>query len=187
MKLAYCVALGFFFAIGSGLSYSQQAQIPFAQIQRDARLQAMRAPSHANLASATVPEPAPGVSSSAAAPLPAPPASVSSSTGFKRVPAGRSARILNASYLWLNGAHLALAFADIETTQHCIDAHTCREGNPLMPSSAAGKFRVSLGIATYTAASSYWLKKHNSKAWWAGPAVGIAAHSVGLASGLVNR
>jgi hypothetical protein len=147
----------------------------------------MRMPSNSDLASASLPEPASGSSSSALPAFLAPSASASSSAGFKRVPAGRSPRIFDARYFWLNGLHLTLAVSDIEMTQHCIDAHTCREANPLMPSSHAGKIGVNLGLVTYTAASSYWLRKHQSKAWWLGPTVGAAAHTVGLTSGLLHR
>jgi len=87
----------------------------------------------------------------------------------------------------LNSLHFSLAFADIETTQHCINEHTCREGNPLLPSSQAGKLGVSLGIATFTAVASYQIKKETTKAWWLAPTVGIAAHTVGLATGLAHR
>jgi hypothetical protein len=169
------------------MCFAQQTPIPFGQIQRDAQLSAMRMTPNSDLASVSLPEPASGSSSSALPVFLAPPASASSSAGFKRVPAGRSLRIFDARYFWLNGLHLTLAVSDIEMTQHCIAEHTCREANPLMPSSQAGKIGVNLGIVTYTAASSYWLRKHKSKVWWLGPTVGVAAHTVGLASGLAHR
>ena len=167
--------------------FAQQTPIPFGQIQRDAQLSAMRMTPNSDLASVSLPEPASGSSSSALPVFLAPPASASSSAGFKRVPAGRSLRIFDARYFWLNGLHLTLAVSDIEMTQHCIDAHTCREANPLMPSSQAGKIGVNLGLVTYTAASSYWLRKRKSKTWFLGATVGITAHTVGLASGLMHR
>lgn len=166
--------------------FAQQTPIPFAQIQRDVQLSAMRVPSNSDLASVPLPESAPGSSSSALPAFFTPSASASSSAGFKRVPAGQSPRFFDARYFWLNSLHLTLAVSDIEMTQHCIDEHTCKEANPLMPSSQAGKIGVNLGLVSYTAASSYWLRKHKSKAWWLGPTVGVAAHTVGLASGLAH-
>jgi hypothetical protein len=166
--------------------FAQQIPIPFAQLQRDAQLSAMRVPSNSDLSSVSLPESASASSSSALPAFLAPSASASSFAGFKRVPAGRSPRFFDARYFWLNSLHLTLAVSDIEMTQHCIDEHTCKEANPLMPSSQAGKIGVNLGLVTYTAASSYWLRKRKSRVWWLGPTVGVAAHTVGLASGLAH-
>lgn len=179
--------LGIAVLMASCACRAQQSPIPFGQIQRDAQLSAMRTAPSSDLASVSLPEPVAGVSSSTAAPLAAPPASASSFAGIRRMPAGRSPRIFDTRYLWLNGLHLALAVSDIEMTQHCIAAQTCKEANPLMPSSQAGKISLNLGIVTYTAASSYWLRNHKSKLWWLGPTSGSAAHAVGLASGLAHR
>ena len=166
--------------------FAQQTPTPFGQIQRDAQLSAMRMTPNPEVSRVPLPGSAPGSSSSALPAFLAPSASASSSAGLKRVPAGRSPRFFNARYFWINSLHLSLAVSDIEMTQHCIDEHTCREANPLMPSSQAGKIGVNLGLVTYTAASSYWLRKHKSRVWWLGPTVGVAAHTVGLASGLAH-
>jgi len=166
--------------------FAQQTPIPFGQIQRDAHLSAMRVPSNSELSIVFLPESAPGSSNSALPTFLALSASASSLAGFKRVPAGRSPKFFDARYFWINSLHLSLAVSDIEMTQHCIDEHTCREANPLMPSSQAGKIGVNLGLVTYTATSSYWLRKHKSRVWWLGPTVGVAAHTVGLASGLAH-
>jgi hypothetical protein len=173
-------------AIAYVLQDSQRPPTSFAQSQPAARMPAMRMPSDSHLARLTF-----SVDFSRPQPLayssPDPPAPASYSAGFTRTPAVRSSRTFDAKYVWLNGLQFSLAFADIETTQHCIDEHTCREGNPLMPSPQAGKFSVSLGIAAFTAVASYRLKKQRSKGWWVAPAVSIAGHAVGLASGLVHR
>lgn len=156
-----------------------------AQSQSAARMPAKRIPSDFQLARLTFSEdfsrPYLFAYSS-----PGPAAPASSSAGFTRTPPVRSTRTFDAKYVWLNGFQFSLAFADVETTQHCIDKHTCREGNPLMPSSQAGRISVSLGFAAVTAVASYRLKKHRSKGWWAAPAVSIAGHAVGLASGLAH-
>ena len=165
---------------------SERPLILSAQSQRAARMPAIPMPSDSHFARLTFSE-----DFSRTYPLayssPEPPAPASSSAGFTRTPAVRRSRTFNARYAWLNGLQLSLAFADIEATQHCIDEHTCKEGNPLMPSSQAGKLSVSLGIAAFTAFASYRLKKQGSKSWWVAPAVGIAGHAVGLASGLAHR
>jgi len=173
-------------AVADVFSSSQRAPIPFAQIGRAARVSAMRMPSDFLLAGLSFPESSSG-SSSSSVPPPGPPASAPSSTGFARSSARRGLRTVDANYIWLNSLQLSLAYADIETTQHCIDEHTCREGNPLMPSSQAGKLGVSLGIAAFIAVAGYRLKRESSKGWWVAAAVGIAGHTVGLASGLAHR
>jgi hypothetical protein len=95
--------------------------------------------------------------------------------------------ILDRRYLLLNGVQLGMALFDVEMTQHCIAQHTCREGNPIMPSSQAGQISVNLGLAVDIAAGSYWMKKHNMKFWWIAPAAGIGAHSAGVATGIAHR
>ena len=173
-------------AIASVLQDSQRPPILFAQSQRAALILEMRMPSDSHLA-----RPFSSEDFSRLYPLaylsPALSAPASSSAGFTRSPAVRGFKIFDAKYAWLNGLQFTLAFADIETTQHCIDEQTCREGNPLMPSSQAGMLSVSLGIAAFTAVASYRLKKLRSKGWWVAPAVSMAGHAVGLASGLAHR
>jgi hypothetical protein len=79
-----------------------------------------------------------------------------------------------------------MAVFDVELTQHCIATHKCSEGNPLMPSSQAGALSVNLAIVGYGSYVSYRLKKHHSRMWMVSPVVSIAAHSVGVASGLAH-
>jgi hypothetical protein len=173
-------------AIANMLEDSQRPLILFAQSRRAALTPEMHMPLDSHLARLSFSE-----DFSRPYPLaywsPAPRAPASSFAGFTRTPAFRGSKIFDAKYVWLNGLQLSLAFADIEITQHCIDEHTCREGNPLMPSSQAGKLSVSLGIAAFASVASYRLKKLRSKGWWVAPTVGIAGHAVGLASGLAHR
>ncbi len=158
-------AIGIAVLMGGCACFAQQTPIPFEQIQRDAQLSAMRMTPNSDLASLSLPESAPGVSSSAAPSLPLSPASASSSAGFTRAPAVRSPRTLDARYLWLNSLHLALAVSDTEMTQHCIADHHCREGNPLMPSSLAGQIGIDFALVGYGSFISYRLKKHGSHFW----------------------
>lgn len=173
-------------ATADALQDPQRPLILFARSRRAALIPEMRAPSDSQFARLTFSE---GFSRlpSLAYSSPEPPAPASSSAGFTRTPPARGPRTFDAKYVWLNGLQFGLAFADIETTQHCIDEHTCREGNPLMPSSKAGMFSVSLGFAAFTAVASYRLKKQHARGWWIAPAVSFAGHAVGLASGLAHR
>jgi len=96
-------------------------------------------------------------------------------------------RTVDANYLLLNGMHLGLAIWDVEMTQHCIAGKNCREANPLMPSSQIGQLSLNLALIAYGFGISYWLKKHNSKTWRFVPLAGIAAHSVGIATGFEHQ
>jgi hypothetical protein len=182
---AVLMTVGYPLATADLPQYSQRAPVPFAQIQRDVKM-SMRARTDSHLARLTFSGDLSGPNALASS-SPEPSAPASSSAGFTRTPAVRGSGTFDAKYVWLNGLQFGLSFADIETTQHCVDEHTCREGNPLMPSSPAGKLSVSLGIAAFTAVASYRLKKQRSKGWWIAPAVSIAGHAVGLASGLALR
>lgn len=175
LKHATCVA-----ALMCGCaSYAQQTQIPFDQIQRGAQLPAKLVASNSNVGTAAVSGSAGGVSDSAAPSFSPAPASE-----LNGAPVNRGPRIVDSRYVWLNSAHLAAAFADIEMSQRCIDEHTCVEANPLMPSSQAGKLGLNFGIVAYTACASYYLKKHRSSLWWLPPLAGISFHAGGVASGI---
>jgi hypothetical protein len=95
-------------------------------------------------------------------------------------------RIVDGTFLMVNGLHLGMAILDEELTQRCIGSHQCRESNPLMPSSQAGQLTVDLALVSYGAGLSYWLKKHKSRRWWFPPASGIAAHTAGAATGMLH-
>jgi hypothetical protein len=82
---------------------------------------------------------------------------------------------------WLaNGAHAGAAVADVEITQHCIANHTCREGNPLMPSSRAGAYGVAMGMVLFEGYMGHSIRKQGGKAWWVCPMMGVSAHGVGI-------
>jgi hypothetical protein len=80
-----------------------------------------------------------------------------------------------------------MAVFDVEMTQHCLADHHCVEGNPLMPTSQAGALGVSLALVGSGAFISYKLKKQETKLWMLSPVVGIAAHTIGVATGFAHR
>jgi hypothetical protein len=155
--------------LATGWSCSAQSpSVPFGQIERDAQ-------THQNLALND--DYASGSSSSAAA------AASSSSGGISSRPAA-SQRTMDSRYFILNGLHLGTATLDVAFTRHCIANHTCREGNPLMPSSALGQVGIDLTLVGYSSWLSYRLKKHHSNLWWMAPTIGSTAHAVGVATGI---
>jgi len=162
MNAMHGTMLGLVVAMGGWVCSAQQASIPFGQLEGNGQLSA---------------------SSFSTGVTPSEPFV----TGFVRMPPVTVPRTLGSSYFLLNGVHLGTAVFDMEMTQHCIATHQCREGNPLMPSSLAGQLSVDFALVGYGSFVSYRLKKHGSKLWWISPATGVAAHSVGAATGLAHR
>ena len=152
---------------------AQTTTVPFKQIQQDAQLSARAAvpPNEAAVGHAY------GMVSGS-----------SSSAGFVFVPpTPKTPRTISPGFLVLNGLHLGMAVFDVEMTQHCIANHRCVEGNPLMPSSQAGQLTVALASVSSFTFISYRLKKRGNRMWRAAPIAGIAAHTVGVASGFRYR
>ena len=164
--------LGLMLAMWSSACSAQNTTIPFRQIERDAQLSArVEVPNNE-----VVINHADGMLGS------------SSSSSIVLVPleAPRPPRTLSPGFLALNGIHLGVAIFDIEMTQHCIADHHCREGNPLMPSSHVGQLSVNFALVGWGTFISYRLKKNESRLWVLSPIIGIAAHTVGVASGIAH-
>jgi hypothetical protein len=94
---------------------------------------------------------------------------------------------VDARYYLINGVHLEMMLLDVQMTRHCINAGTCKEGNPLMPSSLGGQLGLGFAFVGGGIVDSYYLKRRHSRFWWIAPVVGIAAHGVGIASGIRER
>jgi hypothetical protein len=107
--------------------------------------------------------------------------------GFVRVAPATIHRTMGSNFYLLNAAHLGSAVFDVELTHHCIMTHTCREGNPLMPSNLAGALSINFAFVGYSSFISYKLKKRDSHHWWLSPVVGTAAHTFGVATGLAHE
>jgi hypothetical protein len=176
MKTAILSALILTFATGGILSYSQGTAIPFAQLSKTANPPTLMAENDSSSvpASAVVSEPLPAASPS---------------SGFVlRPPASPvHTRVLDRSYFAVNALHLGMALFDVEMTQHCEAQHTCREANPIMPSSQAGQLSVSLGFFAYSATGSYFFKKHDRKSWWLPTTMGTTFHAIGVATGFMHQ
>ena len=102
-------------------------------------------------------------------------------------PSFKPQRVFDSKFLLLNGLHIGLTALDIDLTQRCIASGRCREGNPMMPSSLAGQAADGSAIVGYGFFVSFRMRKHESKAWWLSPMVGIGAHIAGAITGLINR
>jgi hypothetical protein len=172
MNTLHGAMIGLALVLGGFVCSAEEATIPIRQIERDAQLPAKLT---ALAGGATI---------GRAYEMPS---GSSSATGF--VPAPRATahpQTLSRGFFLINGLHLGMAAFDVGMTQHCLADHNCREGNPVMPSSLAGQLSeeiASVGLGTFV---SYRLKKHGSKLWLLSPVVGIATHTVGVASGFAH-
>ncbi len=165
--------LGIMFAAGSSVCIAQSTAIPFGRIEQQAQLYArVEAPPTGAAVNYE------GGESSES----------SSSSGFVLPPswAPKPARTLSPGFFVLNGLHLGVAILDIEMTQHCIADQHCREGNPLMPPSQAGRLGVTFAFVSFGTFASYKAKKNESKLWILSPIVGIATHTLGVATGIAH-
>ena len=173
MKALQSTVLGLAVAMSGPMCQAQDTSIPFREIQPDAQMfatsavPAREAAIGRGLGTLSTPSPSAGSVS-----LP---------------PAARAPRTLSSGYFLMQGFHLGLAVLDVELTQRCIANHHCVEGNPLMPSSHAGQLGINFALVGYGAFVSYKLKKQDRKLWLLSPTVGIAAHSVGVATGIAHR
>jgi hypothetical protein len=80
-------------------------------------------------------------------------------------------------------ASFSSAVADMSLTRACLSAHTCREGNPLMRSTPAA-LAFGIGLPLVGNVMAYEAKKDHRRHWCAPQVTTIAAHTVGIISGL---
>lgn len=91
----------------------------------------------------------------------------------------KSKRVINRKFIGINALAMGLTIADIESTQHCLGNHTCRELNPLMPRSRAGMYAVNVPVNLGLMYLSYRLKASGRKTWWIAPLAISGSHAVG--------
>lgn len=80
----------------------------------------------------------------------------------------------------LDGLSAGAAIADVEVTQHCINAGTCREGNPLQPQSEIGRFAIDFSLVGIQAWAGHYLRKHGDRHWWVPGVMGVGVHGTGI-------
>ena len=174
MNTVHCMILGLTLCAESLICSAQEAKIPFHEIEQNAqispRMMALNNVAEGNLFP----------SSSALNNLHI--ADPVSASGFVRATPVRVSRYPNRNFYLLNGMHLGMAMLDVGMTQRCMANHTCKEGNPMMPSSLAGQLTVNFAYVGYSSFFSHRLKNRNSRIWWISPMTGTVAHIVGAAA-----
>lgn len=83
-------------------------------------------------------------------------------------------------FVALTAASAAATVVDALATNHCIAAHTCREGNPLLPQAGGPRTALMFGEWAAESALSYRLWRRGSRTWLVAPMAAIAAHGVGF-------
>lgn len=174
MNRFYGMVTSFSLIVGGLMCSAQELTIPFRQIEHDAILSASLKPLGNDAEMNTPVNGAYPVSPSA-------PVVVNFQPSYERP------RVIDTKFLLLNGLHMGLAALDYGLTQHCLANHHCREGNPLMPSSAAGQAAVGSAWVGSGFLISYHLKKQDSNVWWLSPLAGIGAHAAGAITGFIHR
>jgi hypothetical protein len=92
----------------------------------------------------------------------------------------RPARVFDDKFAGLAAASVVATAMDVALARRCIDAHTCREANPLMGGSAA--IPVGFGVAVADNLIAYEARKRHARFWYLPQAATIAWHAVGIAS-----
>jgi len=92
--------------------------------------------------------------------------------------------ILASGFWLLTATTIVTTVADIELTQHCIHAGTCREGNLLVPTDRKKVYAIQLPLAIGISYLGYRWHKDDFKYWWVPQAAVIAGHGVGIGMGL---
>lgn len=87
------------------------------------------------------------------------------------------------AFVLVNALQVPAIVLDVESTQHCIHAGLCREGNPLMPTSRGRAYAVDFSLLAVEDWGALRLRKGRKRWWWSPPA---AAGSVHLWAGLAN-
>ncbi len=94
----------------------------------------------------------------------------------------RAVRVFDAKFDGLMAASLGSTAVDIALVSSCINAHTCREANPLMAGGAM--IPVGVGVAVFDNVIAYVARKRRVRPWYLPQAATIGWHAVGIVAGV---
>jgi hypothetical protein len=96
-------------------------------------------------------------------------------------------KTVDKKFLLLFGVTAVLTVTDIELTQHCLRAGTCREANFLYGANPtrARMYGINVPLLGTQMMFSAWLKRHRPERnqWMIAPITGSVAHGIGSISG----
>jgi len=101
-------------------------------------------------------------------------------------------RVLDKKFWLALGSAVGLMVADVELSQRCIRAGTCREANPLLGQSRGRAYAVNTAILVPVTIWSYHVKKGQDRTgrqkgdipWWFPSAINASSHVVGMSIGV---
>ena len=79
---------------------------------------------------------------------------------------------------------MATTVTDVELTQHCIRAGTCREGNPLLSADRGKVYAIQFPLAIGVSYLGHRWRKDGFKYWWVPQVALISAHGTGIGFGM---
>ena len=90
---------------------------------------------------------------------------------------------INWWFIVRTSMHVATASLDVAGTQHCIDAGTCVELNPLMPTGPKLAWSLNLSVVGVTSTYDYICTRSHKTYCWLPTYEGIGEHTAGAISG----
>lgn len=93
-----------------------------------------------------------------------------------------SRKVMDRNFLLLGALTFGLTAADIELTQHCLEAKTCVELNPTLPHSRWGMYAVNTPVNLAVMYFAYRRKASGKRGWWIAPLIDTGIHGVGIGS-----
>lgn len=92
----------------------------------------------------------------------------------------RRAKVIDRNFILLGALTFGLTAADIELTQHCLQAKTCVELNPTLPHSRWGMYATNTPVNLAVMYFAYRRKASGKRGWWIAPLVDTGIHGVGI-------
>lgn len=93
-------------------------------------------------------------------------------------------KVIDGKFIALSALVAGLTAADVELTQHCLNARTCYEMNPSLPRSRWGQYAVNSVTNAAVMYFAYRRRATGKWGWWVAPVVDIGAHGAGIGSNI---
>ncbi|MFB3917785.1 MAG: hypothetical protein ACE14M_13720 [Terriglobales bacterium] len=93
-------------------------------------------------------------------------------------------KVIDKKFIALAALVVGLTAADVELTQHCLEARTCYEMNPSLPRSRWGQYAVNTVTNAAVMYLAYHRRARGKWGWWLSPVIDIGAHGAGIGSNL---
>lgn len=113
-----------------------------------------------------------------------PPLAPKASNSLITSPAVKQKKVIDRNFILLGALAFGLTAADIELTQHCLKAKTCKELNPTLPLSRWGMYATNTPVNLAVMYFAYRRKASGKRGWWVAPLIDTGIHGVGIGSNI---